>query len=109
MSKLYIIGKKSKNEYGNIGISSVVFEDIVFETMKEIKDVRIESSYNKRQISCYVENNIIHINIEINVKVGSNVNILSEFIQNSTISNIKGMTGFDNVSINIIVKGFFIS
>lgn len=105
----YIVAKNREQNIGIIGLSTTVFEAIAEFSLEDIKGVKvIPATRFKRNVACKVEDGKININLNINVKTGNNVNEICRKVQKHIVNCIYNMTDFDDVIVNVDVKGFYI-
>lgn len=109
MAVEYIVANKKEQNIGIIGLSIAVFESIAKYSIDDLDDVMAMLNTNfRKNISCKVEKNHLVLNINILVKIGRNVNEISQEVQQHVINEIRQMTNIKEITVNINIKGFYI-
>lgn len=105
----YIVAKNREQHIGIIGLSTTVFESIVAFSLEDIAGIKIVPATRfKKNVNCKVEDGKINIDLKITVKTGNNVNEICRKVQKHIVNGIYNMTDFDDVIVNIDVRGFYI-
>ncbi len=105
----YIVAKNREQQIGIIGLSIAVFESIAAFSLEDVKGIKlVPATRFRKNVTCKVEDGKINIDLNINVKTGNNVNEICRKVQNHIIKGIYNMTDFDDIIVNIDVKGFYI-
>lgn len=109
MAVEYIVANKNEQNIGIIGLSIAVFEAIAKYSIEDLDDVMTMLNTNfRKNISCKVEKNHLVLNINILVKIGRNVNEISQEVQQHVINEIRQMTNIKEITVNINIRGFYI-
>lgn len=88
---------------GKIGISFEVIGDIVKYSLKTVENITIN-----KNINCEVKDNLFIVNIPIKIKYGSNINELTEVIQEKAVNALQDMCEITNCKINVKVDGIVV-
>lgn len=92
-----------------IGLSTAVFESIVAFSLEDIKGIKlVPATRFRKNVTCKVEDDKLNFNLSLTVKTGNNVNEICRRVQNHVIKVVYNMTDFDDVIVNIDVRGFYI-
>ncbi|MGI6608178.1 MAG: Asp23/Gls24 family envelope stress response protein [Erysipelotrichaceae bacterium] len=105
----YIVAKNRDQHIGIIGLSTAVFESIAAFSFDDIEGIKVvPDSRFKKNVVCKVEDGKININLNVTVKTGNNVNEICRKAQNHIVKCIDNMTDFNDIIVNLDVKGFYI-
>ncbi len=109
MAVEYIVANKKDKSIGVIGLSVAVFEAIAKYSIEDMDDVMVTLSTKfRKNISCKVEKNHLVLNMNILVRIGRNVNEISQEVQQHVLNEIKQMTNIKEIVVNINIRGFYI-
>ena len=109
MANEYIVAGGKQFQYGIIGLSTNVFESISRFCLEDVEDIRIPlNTFMKKHVRCSVVDKKIQIELDIWVKLGTNINEISNVIQTKLHEGLNQMTDFSNFVIDINVKGFYL-
>ncbi len=104
MAKEYIL-LKEKSDSGIIALNKSVFESIVEISKDEVEGLsKIPHTRFSRPVSIKIVNNKLHISVDVNLKYGASVGVVSKNLQTKIYDNILQMTGLkpSDISINVI-------
>ncbi|HPX46146.1 MAG TPA: Asp23/Gls24 family envelope stress response protein [Bacteroidales bacterium] len=105
----YIVAKNREHNIGIIGLSTAVFESIAAFSLEDISGIKVVPSTRfKKNVTCKVEEGKININLNVTVKTGNNINEICRKVQNHIVNVIDNMTDFNDVVVNLDVRGFYI-
>lgn len=109
MAVEYILASKKEDSIGTIGLSISVFESIVKFCIKDMKNVELAPTTSfRKSVNCKVEDGQLNIEVNVVIKIGNNVNAISNQIQNNVALELQEMTSIKKVVVNVIVRGFYI-
>jgi len=100
--------KISDNENGIIILKNDVFTSIATISVQEESGIQLDKSTFKKSVNCKIENEKIHISIDLKIRYGQNVQKTCKNVQNRVVKAILDMTNVkcDVVDVNVIGFNF---
>ena len=89
---------------GKIGISYTAMGEMLKESIKDIEHVTISKNIGF-EVS---KDKVLHVNLSLKVDYGTNINDVSELIQERVCAALANMCEITNVKINIKLEGIII-
>lgn len=93
---------KNYSNFGKIGISYTAISDMIKETLKDGKNFSIT------KISCETKENTFIANLSIKVDYGTNVNEVTNLIQEKVETSLVNMCEIGNPKINVKIDGVIV-
>lgn len=93
---------KNYSNFGKIGISYTAISDMIKETLKDVKNFSIT------KINCETKENVFIANLAIKVDYGTNVNEVTNVIQEKVETSLANMCEIGNPKINVKVDGIIV-
>ena len=108
MAQEYVVYKNSGDNTGLIGLSKAVFESIAAVSIRETEGVKLaKSTQLNKNVTCKVVNGIIYVDVRVLADADARINDISAVLQEKVSFNIKYMTDFKDIVVNVNVVGFY--
>ncbi len=93
---------KNYSNFGKIGISYTAISDMIKETLKDTENISIT------KLNCETKENTFIANLSIKVNYGTNVNEVTNVIQEKVESALANMCEIGNPKINVKIDGIIV-
>jgi len=100
--------KISDNENGIIFLKKDVFTSIAFISVQEENGIQLDKGAFKKSVTCKIEEEKVHIAIDLKIRYGQNVQKTCKSVQNRVSKAIQDMTNVkcDHIDVNVIGFNF---
>ena len=98
--------KISDNENGIIILKKDVFTSIAFISVQEENGIQLDKGTFKKAVTCKIEDEKVHISIDLKIRYGQNVQKTCKSVQNRVSKSIQDMTNVNCNHIDVNVIGF---
>ncbi|NTW95043.1 MAG: Asp23/Gls24 family envelope stress response protein [Erysipelotrichaceae bacterium] len=98
--------KISDNENGIIFLKKDVFTSIAFISLQEENGIQLDKGTFKKAVTCKIEDEKVHISIDLKIRYGQNVQKTCKSVQNRVSKSIQDMTNVNCNHVDVNVIGF---